>query len=1695
MSTGSAFPTLLNKPEKYSLNLTSPDQANYDAYQANKATDIGNRYDLKRLVGDRYDAMYPKNLTIQSANDNNPIKESIRQTDYDKVDRTDPWHKVLGKSAMQGASATNLMLSTPIQVFEESMGLKSNIGKTATDYWRKDLANYTPVTTNKGTWNQYAKHYTGLALGSISRKLPGMAAGAAVTYATGNPVAGANTALGVMGAMTAGEKYPEMREKGFSVPESLITAGGYGAAEVIGEKMPLDNLFKQGMPFVKKVAAQMGLEIPGELLTETLEAAMDKNTIDPKMTLADFGNRLKDVLIVTPLATFGQTAVMHPVIERIGKNGRPEIDVNKLAEMVGMSEPSQPEGGEEVIVPKGTEVGMTNEQIGEAIQEAKGSDFTRQRKTKVVGHQIIPSTMDKVGGLRTVVEYVDDLVESKGGIENVTSQDIKAKAQEIAKGGVEVKFKPQDIKAIENELKMPTERAKTFASQMDQIVSKGKEVNAPVEEVVNAVADAMVEAKNTPLEAQKPTIVASPTPIAIDNKTIVDFIDEPSVPFGDRVNKAKYLYKDTHQKKLLISHINNFLNKYLKYTPTNPRIGKYGDKMYFAPHAEAMPRMKDRNRTLMEYALHFGTTDYEGSKSIRTIDTSKIDAMKYLDDIIDNPDGQYLTKNGKNYYKRIGKGNAVIILHLTPQGEIADVLRVSGFMPEKTNSYIEKAKNTPITNSAAIGSQDGSTPTETTSPSSNPTIPNPPENVKGKESGFISTEPITLDMLKERLKETKSDVKQSLKHLEEIGKKAWQEGNQSFAPWQLRMKTILGDMWNGFRQHMSNVFGRVKEWYKKSRISDQQGAIKFDNIKQGLKDASLKIRESLEDDWIRVKKNIELFKAKGGTLTDSINTYDVRKLMPGKVENKLGELKDTVNKIDKDILKTAKASKVTDKQLQADVNKYLIAKHAPERNAALGEKAAGISDQEAAKQLEDIKALPHAKEVERIAGTIAELNRKTLQILKDGQVIDQGLYDTLTKKYKNHVPLNRVFDESEDIGDVIATRGLDVKGPGIKKAVGSERQVSDILTNVTTNLASAIQRVEKNAVDLATINYAREYAKTVDKDLFEEVPWKAEYYNSPIVLHARENGKQVGLKINDIAMAKALKGVNKEQLPGLLRVMRAYNQFMSGLVTRFSPEFAFPNKIKDLQEAFIYGATQKEMGIKSTAKAIGKDVISIKAVLDGLIGNKTEGAKLYEQMKEDGVSTGGMAMSTRSQVETTLEKIQQLNRSNPRKALQLAADIVDGWNTIFEDSTRLSFYREALNKGLSRQQAAVIAKDASIDFNKQGTSGPVMNALWMFSKVSAQGSAKMLRAAKSNPKMFAALTGALMAAVYAINAWNDSADPEWEKKISKGARLSGLPIVIPTPTGITYITIPIGWGIKPIKVTADAIYDLTNGKSKNIGEKLADVLVASWDSYNPLGGTDIASSIMPSIGRLPQEIARNKKWTGGQIHPDYDQNLSAQNKYTSKFADTFAGKALIPATKALAETTGVKVSPMDVQYAVESLAGGPGQFTSKVISMFSKDEREGARIPFVSRFYKSKTEEQLGMMGSGVEEAKKALNVQADKRFEQKQETEKMFKKLQDKFKTIPKEEIADRLDKLAEVDPKLLKDFMEYTNKQNRPYAEVLIKQMGKDTTRPQYFIDMLKDAKDRDAKKKLLNEWMSSGLLDDEVLQNMSKIKTTAQ
>jgi len=731
-----------------------------------------------------------------------------------------------------------------------------------------------------------------------------------------------------------------------------------------------------------------------------------------------------------------------------------------------------------------------------------------------------------------------------------------------------------------------------------------------------------------------------------------------------------------------------------------------------------------------------------------------------------------------------------------------------------------------------------------------------------------------------------------------------------------------------------------------------------------------KLRESVQDNWIRVKN---LQRQKGVKLDEASNPYLAEELYHGRVGTRIEEVKSQIVEYDKDLLATSKKINLPDTQLKADVNKYLQAKHAPERNKLHGDGAAGMTNAEARAYLKELGASPASAEVKRLSAKVKQMNDETLDVLLESQVIDKTLYDTLRTTYKNHVPLNRIMDDS-NLDEVLTGKGFNVKSSGVKKAKGSSREVADILGNVVANLESAIVRAEKNRVNLATLRFARNNKQL---GIFSEIKPKAigqtfdgkfitQEVKDPLVLTVRENGKPVYLRIADEQLAPVFQGIGNEKLPSAFKFIQKFTQFYSGLHTRFNPEFAASNVIRDTQEMAVFMASQKDVGFKGAGRTITRIPEAQRAVIDGIRGLDSEGARLYRQMKLDGGTTGGMALSTRKSVDVDLKQIEQLNRSKPRQAVQKVLESFDNWNTIFEDATRLSVYKQALENGMSRQQAASLAKNSTVNFNKKGTATPIINSLYMFSNASVQGSVKMLRAMK-NPKVAAAVVTTVGSSVFAANSWNDTVDPDWRDKVTEWDRNSNLVVMLPsTDGGAKYITVPVSWGIKPIKVASDVAYDLSVGKADNIGDAAIKIASSAFDAYNPVGGEDMTSALTPSILDTPFDIARNRSWSGATIKPDWLKGLPASEQMFANTGNTTTGKIAIKTTQALAGG-GIQVSPNDLLYAYNSYIGGVGKFASRVtdtVSAIATSESLVAKeIPFANRFFKTRSEEQVQMSG------------------------------------------------------------------------------------------------------------------------------------
>jgi hypothetical protein len=848
------------------------------------------------------------------------------------------------------------------------------------------------------------------------------------------------------------------------------------------------------------------------------------------------------------------------------------------------------------------------------------------------------------------------------------------------------------------------------------------------------------------------------------------------------------------------------------------------------------------------------------------------------------------------------------------------------------------------------------------------------------------------------------------------------------------------------------------------------------------------LREFIEDQRIREKK---LMRDDSVRVNEMNNSYVAEKIFHGRSRARVANALQFVEGIDQRIVDAANTFDTTADDFEQTVNDYLQAKHAPERNSVHGDGAAGLTNNEAEEIVHNVEESDMADEVKDVAQDIRKLDDMTLDVLHNGEVIGDDLFETLRNAYDEHVPLYRILDEKETGNPDSLAAGMEVKGTGIRQAVGSKRDVDNIYRNVVDNFRNAIRRAEKNRVNLSVKQFAEENEQLDLFRMLDEAEGQERMArNDDNVLTLRENGTPKYIEITDDSMATAMKNLNHTENGAVVRWVGSITRWMSSMATRFAPGFALSNKVRDLQEMATYMAAKKEGGYSGAFKAAGKDVTSMKHVTDWVRGKGSQGARLYEQMRLDGGTTGGLGLSTRADIDVDMDKIRKLSRSNVKKASENVVRGFDNWNRIFEDSTRLSAYRTALENGASRKRAAFIAKNASVDFNKKGTGGEAINAFYMFANAGIQGSRKTLHAMK-DPKAAAGTAATVGGATFAANRWNSQVDPNWRNKVSEWDRKSALPIMIPGTDG-AYVSIPVAWGIKPMKAAADEAYDMAfSDEDTNVTKSSGKMLTSLLNAYNPVGGNDLVGAALPSIYDIPVQAARNKAWHGGKIYPEWNQKAPPHIQYFDDMEEDFLGRQMIGLTKGLSHA-GIEINPAQLKYGIEQITSQAGQTVSDSINTIrdvSDGEVRAEEAPIINRFLQNRSKEAEGFQSEAYKRAEEALAEEEVMKDKIQDEAEAAYQQM----KAVDKEERRKIYEQLQKQNPQVADKVKQVYREDQKGLTATQrkVQQMGVENgTRATYIYQELKNKQTPEQRRAMWKEYREKGIISDQVQEQLNMI-----
>ena len=168
-----------------------------------------------------------------------------------------------------------------------------------------------------------------------------------------------------------------------------------------------------------------------------------------------------------------------------------------------------------------------------------------------------------------------------------------------------------------------------------------------------------------------------------------------------------------------------------------------------------------------------------------------------------------------------------------------------------------------------------------------------------------------------------------------------------------------------------------------------------------------------------------------------------------------------------------------------------------------------------------------------------------------------------------------------------------------------------------------------------------------------------------------------------------------------------------------------------------------------------------------------------------GGKTGFMDYREIDQIAKDLQRqVRDAERSgfNPLWFMPASLRLVTRLNAGIENATRLAAFNAARSEGKSLAEAARIAKNITVNFNRKGAMTPHLSAYFLFFNPAVQGTTRVFQALQS-PKVLATLgagmTGVALLALQNASMGDDDDGVPWWDKIPQETKDRNLIIVLP----------------------------------------------------------------------------------------------------------------------------------------------------------------------------------------------------------------------------------------------------------------------------------------------------------------------------
>lgn len=643
------------------------------------------------------------------------------------------------------------------------------------------------------------------------------------------------------------------------------------------------------------------------------------------------------------------------------------------------------------------------------------------------------------------------------------------------------------------------------------------------------------------------------------------------------------------------------------------------------------------------------------------------------------------------------------------------------------------------------------------------------------------------------------------------------------------------------------------------------------------------------------------------------------------------------------------------------------------------------------------------------------LQAAKLKIQIDANLVDPDTADRWRERYgPNYVPLKSTIRPPD--GNGFGTTGFSIKGKETESRKGRATLADDLIGHSLVDFSHANSRAMKNVVMNSfvrlvesnsklgiweVIGSRKDWEKGLKSGVYDERDSKrivsvkrTQTYEDPFTGELATRTVERIVLVNDEGLARAITQMDGIDMgsftAGAIRATRLFTKMQ----TAWNPAFILPNFARDV--ALAIGIRYADNGIAASRRLMANIVPALRTIMAVELGATAIGKKLgFDKIKPGKFdleyrelrNLGGF--SSPVEYGTVTEQMDRLRREaaqpksiygkvvqQPLNKVSGLFEFIEAINTVVERATRLAAYVEfdetmaqdaaasgkRYMRGSEKIKRAAATKNLTVNFDRRGRAGHILNSLYAFYNANVQGTANLMRrlGPSATPEQrrrsgiaiaFLSMSGYAMSLLARAMGDDDEQGEEAYKGLAADELQKNMVIMLPGG-GSTRLTVPLPWGMNMAFFAGVQMERMLSGQidAQQASEEYTSGLLGS---FSPITGPTASLAIVPTLARPFAEITANMNYAGNTIMPPVDpydktplpdsrrayRTVGSKSRWVAETLNDFTGGD--------ERTSGlIDVSPESIEHIAEFMSGGAGRFVQNAFGLdLDREERQIRDVP------------------------------------------------------------------------------------------------------------------------------------------------------